>query len=133
VRSSPGLLEQREAALASLRSGNSDVLVATDLAGRGIDVQDVSLVVNFNMATNIESYTHRIGRTGRAGKSGVAITFLGSEDNDVLYDLKQILSKSRISKVPEELRKHEAAQQKPSRGGVKKADENAALGGKAGW
>jgi len=77
--------EQREAALASVRNGSTDVLVATDLAGRGIDVPDVSLVVNFNMATSIESYTHRIGRTGRAGKSGVAITFLGSEDADVMY------------------------------------------------
>lgn len=77
--------DQREAALASVRSGGTDVLVATDLAGRGIDVPDVSLVVNFNMATSIESYTHRIGRTGRAGKSGVAITFLGSEDSDVMY------------------------------------------------
>ncbi|KAF3032541.1 mRNA splicing protein prp28 [Didymella heteroderae] len=107
--------EQREAALQSLRDGRTDVLVATDLAGRGIDVPDVSLVVNFNMATSIESYTHRIGRTGRAGKSGVAITFLGNEDADVLYDLKQMLSKSQISKVPEELRKHEAAQQKGGR------------------
>lgn len=77
--------DQREAALASVRSGATDVLVATDLAGRGIDVPDVSLVINFNMATSIESYTHRIGRTGRAGKSGVAITFLGSEDSDVMY------------------------------------------------
>jgi ATP-dependent RNA helicase DDX23/PRP28 len=77
--------DQREAALASVRNGSTDVLVATDLAGRGIDVPDVSLVVNFNMATNIESYTHRIGRTGRAGKSGVAITFLGNEDTDVMY------------------------------------------------
>ena len=77
--------EQREAALGSLRNGSTDVLVATDLAGRGIDVPDVSLVVNFNMATSIESYTHRVGRTGRAGKSGVAITFLGNEDSDVMY------------------------------------------------
>lgn len=77
--------DQREAALASVRNGSTDVLVATDLAGRGIDVPDVSLVVNFNMATSIESYTHRVGRTGRAGKSGVAITFLGSEDSDVMY------------------------------------------------
>ena len=77
--------DQREAALASVRNGTTDVLVATDLAGRGIDVPDVSLVINFNMATSIESYTHRIGRTGRAGKSGVAITFLGSEDSDVMY------------------------------------------------
>jgi len=108
--------EQREAALLSVREGKTDVLVATDLAGRGIDVPDVSLVVNFNMAGNIESYTHRIGRTGRAGKSGVAITFLGNEDADVLYDLKQMLMKSSISRVPEELRKHEAAQQKRGHG-----------------
>lgn len=107
---------QREAALASLRNGETDILVATDLAGRGIDVPDVSLVINFNMAHSIESYTHRIGRTGRAGKSGVAITFLGSEDADVMYDLKQMMQKSSISKVPDELRRHEAAQQKSTRG-----------------
>ncbi|KAI1168772.1 Pre-mRNA-splicing ATP-dependent RNA helicase prp-28 [Nemania serpens] len=114
--------EQREQALASVRSGGTEVLVATDLAGRGIDVPDVSLVVNFNMAMSIESYTHRIGRTGRAGKSGVAITFLGNEDADVLYDLRQMLSKSSISKVPEELRRHESAQQKPNKGGFKKIE-----------
>ncbi|KAK0731761.1 P-loop containing nucleoside triphosphate hydrolase protein [Lasiosphaeris hirsuta] len=123
--------EQREAALASLREGKTDILVATDLAGRGIDVPDVSLVVNFNMSSNIESYTHRIGRTGRAGKSGVAITFLGNEDTDVLYDLKQIISKSSISKVPEELRRHEAAQSKPQRG-AKKIEDSGGFGGKGG-
>jgi ATP-dependent RNA helicase DDX23/PRP28 len=79
--------EQREAALASLRSSQTQILVATDIAGRGIDVPDVSLVVNFNMAGSIEAYTHRIGRTGRAGKSGVAITFLGNEDTDVMFVL----------------------------------------------
>ncbi|KAJ9271258.1 hypothetical protein DTO212C5_2608 [Paecilomyces variotii] len=125
--------EQREAALASVRNGTTDVLVATDLAGRGIDVPDVSLVVNFNMATNIESYTHRIGRTGRAGKSGVAITFLGNEDADVMYDLKQMLMKSSISRVPEELRKHEAAQSKPTRGAQKKIEDSTGFGGKGGW
>ncbi|MCJ1325336.1 mRNA splicing protein prp28 [Thelotrema lepadinum] len=125
--------EQREAALLSVRNGSTDVLVATDLAGRGIDVQDVSLVINFNMATNIESYTHRVGRTGRAGKSGVAITFLGNEDTDVMYDLKQMLTKSSISRVPEELRKHEAAQQKSTRGGgQKKIEDSGGFGGKGG-
>ena len=104
--------EQREAALAALKSGQTNVLVATDLAGRGIDIPDVSLVVNFNMPSSIEAYTHRIGRTGRQDKKGTAITFWGNEDADVLYDLKQILTKSNLSKVPEDLRKHEAAQQK---------------------
>jgi len=96
--------DQREQALQQLRAGQADILVATDLAGRGIDVPDVSLVINFNMATSIEQYTHRIGRTGRAGKSGVAITFLSNDDADVMYDLKQMLMKSQISRVPEELR-----------------------------
>ncbi|KAL2023206.1 hypothetical protein VTK56DRAFT_3329 [Thermocarpiscus australiensis] len=124
--------EQREASLASLRNGQASILVATDLAGRGIDVPDVSLVVNFNMPSSIEAYTHRIGRTGRAGKSGVAITFLGNEDADVMYDLRQIISKSSISKVPEELRRHEAAQSKPNRGAGKKLEESSGFAGKGG-
>ena len=95
--------------------------MATDLAGRGIDIPDVKLVLNYNMAKTIEGninqlrfsnildYVHRIGRTGRAGKRGLAITFLGPEDTDVYYDLKQALSKSAISQVPEELRRHEVS------------------------
>ncbi|KAI9614442.1 hypothetical protein H4Q26_009598 [Puccinia striiformis f. sp. tritici PST-130] len=106
--------EQREAALASLRAGESDILVATDLAGRGIDVPDVGLVVNFQMAGTIEAYVHRIGRTGRAGKVGTAITFLTNDDADVMYDLKQEIMKSPVSKCPPELAKHEAAQSKMS-------------------
>lgn len=105
--------DQREAALSQLRAGTADCLVATDVAGRGIDVPDVSLVVNFQMAKSIEDYTHRIGRTGRAGKSGVAITFLGKEDDDVVFDLKQMISKSAVSKVPDELRRYEPARVRP--------------------
>lgn len=102
--------EQREASLAQLKKGEVDVLVATDVAGRGLDVKDVSLVINFDMAKNIEDYTHRIGRTGRAGKTGTAITFLNpSLDADVMYDLRQMISKSPVSKVPPELARHEAA------------------------
>ncbi|KZS99054.1 P-loop containing nucleoside triphosphate hydrolase protein [Sistotremastrum niveocremeum HHB9708] len=114
--------EQREAALAALRSGEVDVLVATDLAGRGIDVQDVSLVVNYQMASTIEAYVHRIGRTGRAGKLGTAITFLTNDDDEVMYDLKQEISKSPVSKVPPELARHEAAQNKVSREMKRKRD-----------
>ncbi|KAK7054994.1 mRNA splicing protein prp28 [Paramarasmius palmivorus] len=114
--------EQREASLQALRDGHADVLVATDLAGRGIDVQDVSLVVNYQMASTIEAYVHRIGRTGRAGKMGTAITFLTNEDDEVMYDLKQEISKSPVSKVPIELAKHEAAQHKVSREMKRKRD-----------
>ncbi|KAI0780803.1 DEAD-domain-containing protein [Trametes elegans] len=114
--------EQREAALQSLRTGDSDILVATDLAGRGIDVQDVSLVINFQMANTIEAYVHRIGRTGRAGKQGTAITFLTNDDDEVMYDLKQEISKSPVSKVPIELARHEAAQHKVSKEMKRKRD-----------
>ncbi|GAA5938520.1 DEAD/DEAH box helicase [Sporobolomyces koalae] len=106
--------EQREAALNSIRTGENHVLVATDLAGRGIDVPNVSLVVNFQMSNTIEAYIHRIGRTGRAGKTGVAITFLSDSDQDLMYDLKQEISKSPVSRLSPELSRHPAAQSKMS-------------------
>ncbi|CDO71243.1 hypothetical protein BN946_scf184863.g39 [Trametes cinnabarina] len=114
--------EQREAALQALRTGDADILVATDLAGRGIDVQDVSLVINYQMANTIEAYVHRIGRTGRAGKQGTAITFLTNDDDEVMYDLRQEIAKSPVSKVPVELARHEAAQHKVSREMKRKRD-----------
>lgn len=107
--------DMREEALESLRSGNAKVLVATDLAGRGIDVPNVGLVINFQMANNIESYVHRIGRTGRAGKLGTSITFLDQSDSDVFYDLRQEIAKSKLSKQNPALAKHPAAQHKPIR------------------
>ncbi|KAI8139339.1 P-loop containing nucleoside triphosphate hydrolase protein [Fennellomyces sp. T-0311] len=115
--------EQRESALSQLKNGSAEVLVATDVAGRGIDVKNVSLVINYDMAKNIEDYTHRIGRTGRAGKSGVAITFLSNNDTEVMYDLRQMLAKSPLSKVPSELAHHEAAQTKPGIAKAKKKHE----------
>ncbi|KAI8056557.1 P-loop containing nucleoside triphosphate hydrolase protein [Syncephalis plumigaleata] len=116
--------EQREASLAQLKNGQAHYLVATDVAGRGIDIKDVSLVVNYDMAKTIEDYTHRIGRTGRAGKQGVAITFLSNGDEDVMYDLRQMLLKSSLSTVPPELNRHEAALSKGGSGkGAKRKDE----------
>lgn len=99
--------DQRESALFAVRSGKKDILVATDVAGRGIDIKNVSLVLNYDMAKNIEDYTHRIGRTGRAGKKGTAITFLTMEDSETFYDLKQSLLKSPNSVIPTELSRHE--------------------------
>lgn len=78
------------------------------MAGRGIDFADVAHVINYDMPDNIEAYTHRIGRTGRAGKSGVATTFLTLHDTVVFYDLKQMLIQSN-SRVPPELARHEAS------------------------
>uniref|UniRef100_A0A8C9WMP9 Probable ATP-dependent RNA helicase DDX23 n=1 Tax=Scleropages formosus TaxID=113540 RepID=A0A8C9WMP9_SCLFO len=105
--------EQREFALSNLKAGAKDILVATDVAGRGIDIQDVSMVINYDMAKNIEDYIHRIGRTGRAGKSGVAVTFLTKEDSSVFYDLKQAILESPVSTCPPELSNHPDAQHKP--------------------
>lgn len=68
--------DQREAGIKGFREGEFNILIATDVAGRGIDVPDVTLVINYDMPNNIEAYTHRIGRTGRAGKKGTAVTFL---------------------------------------------------------
>lgn len=104
--------EQREISLEGFRTKRYNVLVATDVAGRGIDIPDVAHVINFDMPGNIEMYTHRIGRTGRAGKTGVATTFLTLHDTDVFYDLKQMLIQSN-SPVPPELARHEASKFKP--------------------
>ncbi|KAK3912947.1 Pre-mRNA-splicing ATP-dependent RNA helicase prp28 [Frankliniella fusca] len=105
--------EQREFALASLKNGTKDILVATDVAGRGIDIKDVSMVINYDMAKTIEDYTHRIGRTGRAGKNGVAVSFLTKEDSSLFYDLKQLMMSSPVSTCPPELMNHPEAQHKP--------------------
>lgn len=98
--------------LEGFRTKRYNVLVATDVAGRGIDIPDVAHVINYDMPGNIEMYTHRIGRTGRAGKTGVATTFLTLQDSDVFYDLKQMLIQSN-SPVPPELARHEASKFKP--------------------
>ncbi|CAL8079670.1 unnamed protein product [Calicophoron daubneyi] len=117
--------EQREYALASLKSGQKEILVATDVAGRGIDIKDVSIVINYDMSKTIDDYVHRIGRTGRAGKSGTAITLLTREDTPVYYDLKQLLIQSPVSTCPYELANHPDAQTKPGIMAAKKrrADE----------
>jgi len=78
---------ERDTILSEFRSGSSRVLITTDLLARGIDVQQVSLVINYDLPTNRENYIHRIGRSGRFGRKGVAINFL--TDNDVPY-LKDI-------------------------------------------
>ena len=72
--------EQRERAMAAFKAGKKDVLIATDVAARGIDVDDVTHVINHTIPDDEQTYLHRVGRTGRAGKSGVAITFVDWED-----------------------------------------------------
>jgi superfamily II DNA/RNA helicase len=70
---------QRERALDQFERGEVDTLVATDVAARGIDVRDISHVINFDPPEDGDTYTHRVGRTGRAGRTGEGITFVGAE------------------------------------------------------
>ena len=84
---------QREHALARFESGHVDTLVATDVAARGIDVRDISHVINFDPPEDRDAYTHRIGRTARAGRTGVGITFFGAEDG---FDLQKMAAKLKL-------------------------------------
>ena len=112
----------RELAIEGFKSGEKEVLVATDIAGRGIDIEGVEHVINYDMPKDIESYTHRIGRTGRAGRKGVSTTFVtgeGVENNGVLYDLRMLLVSCKQT-VPDQLARHPAAQDAEQRERSKK-------------
>ncbi len=98
----------REEAVALLRAGEVPVMVATGIAERGLDIPDVANVVNYDMAPDIDKYTHRVGRTGRAGKSGEATTFFTDGDKRVLADLRKYLENTG-NQVPAELARHAAA------------------------
>lgn len=81
--------KQREVLMKEFRSGSSRVLITTDLLARGIDVQQVSLVINYDLPTNRENYIHRIGRGGRFGRKGVAINFVTTDDVRMLRDIER--------------------------------------------
>jgi ATP-dependent RNA helicase len=81
------------------RQGNSRVLISTDVWARGIDVQQVSLVINYDLPNNRENYIHRIGRSGRFGRKGVAINFVVDEEIRMLHDIEQYYS-TQIDEMP---------------------------------
>ena len=81
----------RERALARFKAGQSRVLVATDIAARGIDIDEVSHVINYELPNVPETYVHRIGRTARAGKSGIAISLCGAEERQYLRDIERLI------------------------------------------
>jgi ATP-dependent RNA helicase RhlE len=83
---------QRQSALDGFRTGSFKVLVATDIAARGIDVLDISHVINYDMPDSTDAYIHRIGRTGRIGRSGEAFTFVTNEDTAMVRALERLLS-----------------------------------------
>jgi len=91
--------KERDAIMAEFRSGTSRVLITTDVWARGIDVQQVSLVINYDLPANRENYIHRIGRSGRFGRKGVAINFVTVDDVRILRDIEQFYS-TQIDEMP---------------------------------
>ncbi|CAD7946891.1 unnamed protein product [Amoebophrya sp. A120] len=91
--------KERDYIMNQFRSGQSRVLIATDVWGRGLDVQQVSLVICYDLPTNRELYIHRIGRSGRYGRKGVAINFVKEEDIRILRDIEQFYS-TQIDEMP---------------------------------
>lgn len=91
--------KERDLIMREFRSGSSRVLITTDLLARGIDVQQVSLVINYDLPTNRENYIHRIGRSGRFGRKGVAINFLTEGDVRYLRDIEQFYN-TQIEEMP---------------------------------
>ncbi len=94
--------DERLKALDAFKRGEVDVLVATDVAARGLDIADLPAVFNFDVPFNPEDYVHRIGRTGRAGASGLAITLVSREDNRLVADIEKLIRK-KIELEPLEL------------------------------
>ncbi|XP_024398260.1 DEAD-box ATP-dependent RNA helicase 37 [Physcomitrium patens] len=86
--------QEREHALRSFRTGVTPILVATDVAARGLDIPHVAHVVNFDLPSDIDDYVHRIGRTGRAGKSGVATAFFNEKDQSLARPLSELMTES---------------------------------------
>eukprot|EP00918_Siedleckia_nematoides_P102851 GHVU01224560.1.p1 GENE.GHVU01224560.1~~GHVU01224560.1.p1 ORF type:complete len:467 (+),score=69.45 GHVU01224560.1:30-1403(+) len=91
--------KERDVIMREFRSGSSRVLITTDLLARGIDVQQVSLVINYDLPTNRENYIHRIGRGGRFGRKGVAINFVTADDHRTLKDIETFYN-TQIEEMP---------------------------------
>merc|ERR1711953_592808 len=91
--------KERDLVMREFRSGSSRVLSSTDLLARGIDVQQVSLVINYDLPTNMENYLHRIGRSGRFGRKGVAINFVTTNDVRSIKDIERYYH-TQIEEMP---------------------------------
>ena len=94
--------KERDEVMAEFRQGSSRVLITTDVWARGIDIANISLVINYDLPTNRENYIHRIGRSGRFGRKGVAINFVTVDDVRILRDIEQFYS-TQIDEMPVKL------------------------------
>jgi len=95
--------EHRNDIMAKFRSGEARVLISTDLLARGIDVQQVSVVINYDVPNNVESYLHRIGRSGRFGRKGLSINFITFYDIKKLHEIEQYYS-TQIEELPQDFK-----------------------------
>jgi ATP-dependent RNA helicase RhlE len=140
VVSLSSLLSQanRERALTAFRTGVFDVLVATDVAARGLDIDDIDLVVNFDVPMHAEEYVHRIGRTGRAHREGKALTLVSELDRSRAAQIEQMLGHAVRREVvagfayaPKEHGKREAGRTRPSgKGGSRGRSRPSETGGR---
>ncbi|KPI87875.1 putative mitochondrial DEAD box protein [Leptomonas seymouri] len=119
----------RDKVMSQFKNNYIRLLVATDVASRGLDIPDVTCVVNFQAPKNIDSYCHRIGRTGRAGRSGKAYTFIGDQDGIIAADLIDYLTRCN-TEVPQELtRLAEVYRQRTSSFGSRSSGRGRGRGG----
>lgn len=94
--------EEREKTMSAFRNGKTRVLISTDLLSRGIDVQQISVVINYDVPNNVQNYLHRIGRSGRYGRKGVSINFMTNYDRKKILEIEQYYN-THIEEMPEDV------------------------------
>ncbi|KAL6970189.1 DEAD-box ATP-dependent RNA helicase 40 [Sarracenia purpurea var. burkii] len=123
---------ERDWVLNQFRSGKTPILVATDVAARGLDIKDIRVVINYDFPTGVEDYVHRIGRTGRAGATGVAYTFFSDQDWKYAAELVKVLEGAN-QRVPPEVREialHGGPSFSKDRGGPNRFESAGGVGGR---
>lgn len=111
---------QRESELLSWKANISRIMISTDMTSRGLDIEDLDIVLNYDMPLSITQYIHRIGRTGRVGRKGLAITFINESSSDLFIELKKIVSESSKNFMDEKFLQHHACNEHTQ---IKKRDQ----------
>lgn len=106
---------QRDEAMYLFKSGQTDVLVATDIVSRGIDIDDIAMVINYDVPHDAEDYIHRIGRTARAEREGTAVTLINGKDMRAFRRIEQLIGKRLIGTKTKTRTKHKCVSTKPKR------------------
>ena len=122
---------EREFAIQDFKDRVRTILIATSLCARGLDIKHIQLVVNYVCPNHLEDYVHRVGRTGRAGNKGYAVTFITPDECGSANDLIRALENSANSEIPDELRElDELYQEKLQDGDIEKRRSNIGYQGK---